>query len=140
MSKDVTKNPAASLVIVLIVFGARSKLAKDMTERRRVKAIVKEALERVKEQEARHYLDSVGYPSATLSSLQLRDEIMQDEHSIATRIRVWDQVEKIVEGNSNVRSNIEITPSGDEGRVWTWVGAGGRRELKDTNVTGRHLM
>src|SRR4051812_18041935 len=119
------------LALSAVVMAARSKQAKGMAERRRVKGIVKEALERVKEQEARHYLDSLAYPSATLSSLQLRDEIMQDEHSISTRIRVWEQVEKIVEENSNVRSNMEITPSGDEGRVWTWVGAGGRRELKD---------
>ena len=133
-------NSAGSLALLAVVVAARSKQAKSMQERRRIKGIVKEALERVKEQEARHYLNPVGYPAAALSSLQLRDEIMEDEHSIATRIRLWEQVEKVVEQNSNVRSNMEITTSGDEGRVWTWVGAGGRRDLKDVNGTGRHLM
>lgn len=128
------------LFVAVAFLALRSKQARKITESRRVKNLVKEALERVKEQEARHYLDPSGYPSATLSSLQLRDEIMQEEHSISTRARLWQQVEKIVESNSNIRSNVEVTPAGDEGRVWTWVGAGGRRTLNDANSTGRHLM
>lgn len=118
---------------------ARSRLAKGALERRRVRGLVKDVLERVRAQEARHYLDSVGYPSAVLSSLQLRDEVMADEHSIATRQRLWQQVEKIVEENSNIRSNMEVMPTGDEGRVWTWIGSGNRRiEFGDDN--GRRVM
>lgn len=129
-----------STFAVLIILAARSNLAKRTMERRRVKGLVKEALERVKEQEARHYLDSVTYPTQALSSLQLRDEMMADEHSIATRARVWEQVEKVVEENSNVRSNMEITISGDEGRVWSWIGAGGGRQFIDSSPAGRRVM
>ncbi|KAG8839567.1 inner nuclear membrane protein enriched at telomere/subtelomere region, partial [Serendipita sp. 411] len=82
-------------------------MANKAVERRRVKALVKEALERVREQEAKHYLDYVTYPTSSLTSLQLRDELMQEEHSIAKRTRMWEEVEKIVEENSNVRSNME---------------------------------
>lgn len=129
----------AALFTGLLVMAARSKLARKALERRRVRGLVKDALDRIREQEARHYLDPVGYPSAVLSSLQLRDEVMADEHSIATRQRLWQQVEKIVEENSNVRSNMEIMPSGDEGRVWTWIGSGNRRiEFGDNNE--RRLM
>ncbi|PVG02588.1 hypothetical protein CPB86DRAFT_696848 [Serendipita vermifera] len=129
---------AAVVVLVLIL---RSNLTKRALESRRVSKLVKEAIERVKEQEARHYLDPTGYPSATISSLQLRDELLQDEHSLAKRARLWDQVEKIVEVNSNVRSNMEVTSTGDEGRVWTWVGTGGgRTKFIEGNGTGRPLI
>jgi len=130
-----------AILAALGLVAARSNLAKKTMEGRRVKGLVKEALERVKEQEARHYLDSVTYPTQALSSLQLRDEMMADEHSIVTRARVWDQVEKIVEENTNVRSNMEITTSGDEGRVWSWIGAGsGRGQFIDASPTGRRVM
>jgi len=62
---------------------------------------------------------------------------MAEEHSITTRARVWEQVEKIVEENSNVRSNMEITTSGDEGRVWTWIGG---RQFVDSSPTGRRIL
>lgn len=130
-----------AILVALAFVAARSNLAKRTMEGRRVKGLVKEALERVKEQEARHYLDSVTYPTPALSSLQLRDEMMADEHSIATRVRVWEQVEKVVEENSNVRSNMEITTSGDEGRVWSWIGAGsGRGQFIDASPNGRRVM
>ncbi|KAG8802959.1 inner nuclear membrane protein enriched at telomere/subtelomere region, partial [Serendipita sp. 400] len=92
---------------VFLILIARSNMANKAVERRRVKALVKEALEGVREQEAKHYLDYVTYPTSSLTSLQLRDELMQEEHSIAKRTRMWEEVEKIVEENSNVRSNME---------------------------------
>jgi hypothetical protein len=124
-----------------MILGARSSLARRALESRRVSKLVKEAMERVREQEARHYLDASAYPSATISSFQLRDELLQDEHSLTKRQRLWEQVEKIVEVNSNIRSNMEITSTGDEGRVWTWVGTGGgRTKLIEGNGTGRPLI
>ncbi|KAG8831324.1 inner nuclear membrane protein enriched at telomere/subtelomere region [Serendipita sp. 399] len=129
---------------ILLVLIARSNLASKAVERRRVKGLVKEALERVREQEAKHYLDSVTYPTSSLTSLQLRDELMHEEYSIAKRAKLWEQVEKIVEENSNVRSNVELTSSGDEGRVWTWIGSSGRRAVGTLEnaggATGRLLM
>lgn len=117
----------ASGVLLLLVFGFRSQMAQRAMEKRKVRHLVKEALDTLQQQEAKHYLDSVSYPTTGLSSLQLRDEVMQDEHSIARRVKLWEQVEKIVEGNSNVRANVEVMPSGDEARVWNWVGSGGKR-------------
>jgi hypothetical protein len=129
----------ATLFAGLLIIAARSRLAKSTLERRRVRGLVKDVLERVRAQEARHYLDPVGYPSAVLSSLQLRDEVMADEHSIVTRQRLWQQVEKVVEENSNLRSNMEVMPTGDEGRVWTWIGSG-NRSIEFGDETRRRVM
>lgn len=71
-----------------------------------------------------HHTDPITAPQPYLSSLQLRDLILQDEHSVSTRQRVWDQVERVVEGNANVRANLEEVHGGDELRVWRWVGGG----------------
>ncbi|CAG7846469.1 SubName: Full=Uncharacterized protein {ECO:0000313/EMBL:CCA66908.1} [Serendipita indica DSM 11827] len=129
-----------SVLALLMIMAARSNMAKKAVENRKVKGLVKDAIERVRAQEAYHYLDSVKYPSQSLTSLQLRDELMQDEHSIAKRARIWHQVEKIVEENSNIRSNMEVTPSGDEGRVWTWIGAGGARFIDGNTPSGRQVI
>lgn len=65
-----------------------------------------------------------------MSSLQLRDVILQDEHSIPVRRRLWDQVEGVVEGNANVRVNMEEVEGGDELRVWRWVGSSRGRRIE----------
>jgi len=40
----------------------------------------------------------------------------------ARKERLWERVESIVEGNVNVRTNIEEVSGGQETRVWEWVG------------------
>jgi len=105
------------------VAAGRSKLSARAIENRRVRALVKEALETLRAKEAAHYIDEAQTPSPAIASLQLRDLVMQDEHSIPIRARVWEQVERVVEGNANVRTNMEVLSSGDEGRVWTWIGS-----------------
>jgi hypothetical protein len=37
-------------------------------------------------------------------------------------------VERVVEGNANVRANLEEVRGGDEMRVWRWVGGSGLRK------------
>jgi len=135
------------LVLALAAIAAgRSKVTARAIENRRVRTLVKEALETLQAKEATHYIDPVQNPSPSIASLQLRDLVMQDEHSIPVRSRVWEQVEKVVEGNANVRTNMEVMSSGDEGRVWTWIGSAGlaARRLKfaggQTAVTGRPVV
>ena len=111
------------LVLALGAIAAgRSKVTARAIENRRVRALVKEALETLQAKEAAHYIDPVQNPEPSIASLQLRDLVMQDEHSIPVRARVWEQVERVVEGNANVRTNMDVLSSGDEGRVWTWIG------------------
>lgn len=61
-------------------------------------------------------------PQPYLPSIHLRDLVLQAEHSLPARRKLWDKVEKIVEGNSNVRATMEELEGGDEGKVWKWIG------------------
>jgi hypothetical protein len=120
------------LIVALAAIAAgRSKVTARAIENHRVRELVKEALETLQAKEAAHYIDPVQTPSPSIASLQLRDLVMQDEHSIPTRTRVWEQVERVVEGNANVRTNMDVMSSGDEGRQWTWIGS--------ANTTARRL-
>jgi hypothetical protein len=84
--------------------------------------LVQVALDTLRNQELLHHTDPVTNPHIYLSSIHLRDLVLQDEHSIPVRRRLWDKVERIVEGNTNVRASVEELAGGDEGRVWRWVG------------------
>ena len=83
------------------------------------------ALDMLRNQEFVHHTDPVVAPQPYLSSLQLRDSVLQDEHSVRARDRLWRRVESVVEGNANVRTNLEEVEGGDEMRVWRWVGGAG---------------
>lgn len=65
-------------------------------------------------------------PRPYLSSLQLRDLVLQDVHDVSKRRRLWSRVERVVEGNANVRTNLQEVEGGDEQRVWEWVGSSGK--------------
>ena len=111
-------------------YWTRGKLATRQVESRRVSDLVQIALDTLRNQELAHHTDPVSAPHAYLSSLHLRDLILQDELSIPARRRLWDKVQRIVEGNTNVRASIEELESGDEGRVWRWVGSAHRSNIK----------
>lgn len=73
---------------------------------------------------------------------QLRDDVLRAEWSTWGRKRLWDEVQKKVERNSNVRPMVREGRSGDVGRVWEWVGAvspyagdGGERKRKSGRVS-----
>lgn len=53
---------------------------------------------------------------------QLRDSILADEFSYASRERLWQDVQFIVERNSNVRAT-QAEIQGEWLRAWEWVGA-----------------
>jgi len=95
----------------------------------RVSGLVQTALDQLRQQETAYYTDPVTYRHPYLSSLHLRDLILRDEHSVATRKRVWDRVERVVENNANVRVNMEEV-GGDEVKVWSWIGSGTENSVK----------
>lgn len=103
---------------------ARTRKAQKEVENKRIAKLVQIALDTLRGQELAYYTDPATSPQPYLSSLQLRDLILQDEHSVSARSRLWNQVERIVEGNANVRTNLEEIQGGDEMRVWRWVGRG----------------
>ncbi|KAI0362006.1 hypothetical protein OH77DRAFT_1416206 [Trametes cingulata] len=111
---------------VLAIVLARHRQARKAVEDERVAALVTVALDCLRNQELAHHTDPVMAPRPYLSSLQLRDLVLQDVHDVGERKRLWSRVERIVEGNANVRTNLEEVEGGDEQRVWRWVGSAGR--------------
>lgn len=128
----------------MTVFGVyilRWRRAQARTEDKRVAELVQLALATLRNQEIAHHTDPVTAPAPYLSSLQLRDLVLQDEHSVAARARLWKRVERVVEGNANVRANLEEVPGGDELRVWRWVGGAGRRKAVDyDSAAGQRIV
>ncbi|THH32114.1 hypothetical protein EUX98_g2065 [Antrodiella citrinella] len=113
------------IMSALALVALRQRRARSGVESRRVATLVQTALESMRNQELAHHTDPVTAPHPYLSSLQLRDLILQDEHSVGTRRRLWERVERVVEANANVRTNLEEVAGGDEMRVWRWVGGAG---------------
>jgi hypothetical protein len=57
-----------------------------------------------------------------LSPTQLRDTLLQDEHSVAVRQEIWKNVEATVKSNSNIQENIQEFNNGAEDKAWQWIG------------------
>ncbi|KAI9458480.1 Man1-Src1p-C-terminal domain-containing protein [Russula earlei] len=117
-----------TVISVLGMYVLSRRRARSRVEDKRVAELVQLALAILRNQEIAHHTDPVTAPAPYLSSVQLRDLVLQEEHSVAARARLWARVERIVEGNANVRANLEEVPGGDELRVWRWVGGSGRRK------------
>ncbi|GAW02389.1 Man1-Src1p-C-terminal domain-containing protein [Lentinula edodes] len=130
---------AALIVVYLFFYASSSRRSKKKIESKRIASLVQIAIDALQHQELAHYTDPVSTPQPFLSSIQLRDLVLQEEHSVTVRQKVWEKVEKIVEGNANVRANLEEVYGGDELRVWRWVGStagsidGGRGIVKQND-------
>ncbi|KAJ7774666.1 Man1-Src1p-C-terminal domain-containing protein [Mycena maculata] len=112
-------------LIALVVTGVvgRTRRVQKAVEDQRVAGLVQTALDTLRAQERAYHTDPVSATAPYLSSLQLRDVVLAEEHSVPARARLWSRVERVVEGNANVRANLEEVGGGDELRVWRWVGA-----------------
>ncbi|KAI7253310.1 hypothetical protein KC332_g16639 [Hortaea werneckii] len=97
-------------------------------EEKQAKALAAQALEKLSQQAALHAYDPAGYRENYISVAQLRDDVLREEFSASRRKKVWERVQRKVEGNSNVRPMVREGRSGDVGRVWEWVGAVGMIE------------
>ncbi|KAF9264714.1 hypothetical protein L218DRAFT_957919 [Marasmius fiardii PR-910] len=109
----------------IFVLLSRSRRARRQLENQRVAGLVQVALDTLRHQEFTHHIDPVSVPQPYLSSVQLRDLVLQEEHDVNARKRLWAKVERVVEGNANVRANEEEVKGGDQMRVWQWVGTTG---------------
>ncbi|KZT68959.1 hypothetical protein DAEQUDRAFT_727125 [Daedalea quercina L-15889] len=115
-----------SAILVLCALVIKRRRAQNAAEKERAAGLVQITLDLLRNQELAHHTDPVTAPYPYLSSLQLRDLVLQDEHSVSTRTHLWQRVERVVEGNANVRTNLEEVEGGDEQRVWHWVGSAGK--------------
>ncbi|KAF8212275.1 Man1-Src1p-C-terminal domain-containing protein [Mycena galopus ATCC 62051] len=110
-------------LLILSGFMTSRRRAQGRVEAGRVAELVQTALDTLRAQERAYHADPIDTSAPYLSSLQLRDVVLAEEHSVPARARLWAKVERVVEGNANVRANLEEVGGGDEMRVWRWVGA-----------------
>lgn len=95
------------------------------------------ALEKLSIQAALHAQDPDAHRDKYMSVAQLRDDVLRDEFSAGRRKKLWEKVQKKVEGNSNVRPMVREGRTGDVGRVWEWVGAVGILEAPPSGSSRR---
>ncbi|KAG9585689.1 hypothetical protein KCU77_g9848, partial [Aureobasidium melanogenum] len=81
------------------------------------------ALDKLATQASLHAQDPVGYPEPLISMVALRDDVLRDEFRAQERNRIWTAVQKLVEGNANVRTMVREGRTGDVSRMWEWIGA-----------------
>ncbi|KAJ6496642.1 Man1-Src1p-C-terminal domain-containing protein [Mycena vitilis] len=118
------RNTVYALGLLIAATGwTRMQRARSAVEGQRVAGLVQTALDTLRTQERAYHTDPLSASAPYLSSLQLRDVVLAEEHSVPARARLWARVERIVEENANVRANLEEVGGGDEMRVWRWVGA-----------------
>jgi len=67
-------------------------------------------------------------PEAWISIGQLRDDVLRAELRFSDRERAWKGVREVVEGNTNVRTNVREGRHGEVSKVWEWIGPVGALE------------
>ena len=125
---------------ILTVLYARRRRTRKALEEEQASTYARIALDSLRNQEMAHHTDPVLVPRPYLSSLQLRDLILQDIHSVKERQRLWKGVERRVEANTNVQTNDREVEGGDEQRVWEWVGTSGKTLPPGTPGLGGRIV
>jgi len=113
-------------VIILAAMGGSVYTRHRITSGRETEAQAKElaslALEKLSQQASLYASDPAVWGEDFVSVAQLRDDVLRKEFSATRRGKLWERVQKKVEGNANVRSMVREGRSGDVGRTWQWVG------------------
>lgn len=89
--------------------------------RRQVQRLVALALKRLAKQQYDYYKANTA-TAPYIPVNQLRDSILSKEFNPAKRQELWAGVSKVVELNSNVRTN-QMEVMGEVMRCWTWIGS-----------------
>jgi len=123
--KTLKKFKLILISLALLVSGwlyIRLTISRIGEEKQKVRELVELALTKLRDESWLHHTNPALSPGPpTLASAQLRDLILSYDHSPVNRQKVWKKVEKIVEGNSNVRTKVsEIR--GESIKVWEWIG------------------
>lgn len=114
----------------------RHRITSGRETERKAKQLASLALEKLGMQASLHAQDPQVYQENYISMAQLRDDVLRDEFSASRRKKLWEKVQKKVEGNANVRPMVREGRTGDVGRVWEWVGAVGMLESPQSVETG----
>lgn len=114
----------------------RYRITSGRDTERQAKQLASLALEKLGIQASLNAQDPDTYQEKYMSVAQLRDDVLRDEFSANRRKKLWEKVQKKVEGNANVRPMVREGRTGDVGRVWEWVGAVGMLESPQGAETG----
>ncbi|GAA6013190.1 hypothetical protein JCM11491_005210 [Sporobolomyces phaffii] len=138
------KTGLAGIVSALLsMVWLRYKLQARIQEKNRVAELVQTALVQLQRQERSHHADPVLVPFPHIAPSHLRDLVLQHVHSPTRRAQLWRKVERVVEGNSNVRV-MQVEQNGEELRGWQWVGATttttGGRPTREIEAAGAHSI
>ncbi|KIX96349.1 uncharacterized protein Z520_08127 [Fonsecaea multimorphosa CBS 102226] len=114
--------PIAILILIAstLVYG-RNKILSYQQATAQIPGLVATTLDRLATQAALNQDGRAAEPFISVG--QLRDDVLRNVFSASERERVWQNVRKIVEGNSNVRAATrEGGKTGEWSRVWEWIG------------------
>ncbi|KEQ89835.1 hypothetical protein M438DRAFT_361276 [Aureobasidium pullulans EXF-150] len=112
----------AMLLCLAAIYGQRT-ISKSRSTSTQAKRLAGLALDKLAAQASLHAQDPVGYPEPLISMVALRDDVLRDEFRAQERNRIWTAVQKLVEGNANVRTMVREGRTGDVSRMWEWIGA-----------------
>lgn len=101
----------------------RYSITSSRSEEKRAKELASLALNQLAEQASLHAAEPDRWDEGFISVAQLRDDVLRNDFSSTRRRKIWEKVQKKVEGNANVRPMVREGRGGDVGRVWEWVGA-----------------
>lgn len=101
----------------------RYQITASRSAEKRAKELAWLALDKLAEQASLHAAEPDRWAESFISVAQLRDDVLRNDFSSTRRRKIWEQVQKKVEGNANVRPMVREGRGGDVGRVWEWVGA-----------------
>ncbi|KIX05894.1 uncharacterized protein Z518_03867 [Rhinocladiella mackenziei CBS 650.93] len=122
--RAITQNRIPIAILIIICSGlayGRNKIIAYQQATEQIPGLVATTLDRLATQAA---LKEDGRTTEPFISVgQLRDDVLRNVFSASERERVWQNVRKIVEGNSNVRAATrEGGKTGEWSRVWEWIG------------------
>ncbi|KAK6364043.1 inner nuclear membrane protein enriched at telomere/subtelomere region [Exophiala oligosperma] len=124
MVRTVSQNRIPIGVLIAIIsalFYGRNKIMAYQRATAQIPGLVATTLDRLATQAALYHDQRTS--EAFISVGQLRDDVLRHVFSASERERVWQNVRKIIESNSNVRAATrEGGKTGEWSRVWEWIG------------------
>jgi len=99
---------------------ARARVLARRKDIARVPELVATSLDRLATQAALYARGGAVEPYIPIG--QMRDDVLRSELHGKRREELWRRVQRIVEGNANVRAAVREGRSGDVARSWEWIG------------------
>ncbi|ODQ49990.1 hypothetical protein SAICODRAFT_73741 [Saitoella complicata NRRL Y-17804] len=139
---SLARHRGALISVVLLALGflyLRSFLIRRRKYSRRVEELVHYTLRQLSDQRRFNISNPEATPVPYVAVGQLRDLVLAGEFDPKERQRLWLGVQKVVEGNSNIRVR-QLEVNGEIHRCWEWVSGvsfAPSEETTPTKVTGK---